>query len=164
MWHVRFLGGTLPQTNITRLKIGHPKRKIHQPFIFKGYVCFREGTLPKHGTWKWMLGRLSPFIAASFFGGIFHQTRNPLKDLPCLYWTHDSKMLISFCTTGIPQIWKIHRIIYLIPCQSMDHKWKEARFCWWKPNPSFGELSTWNLHIPKGKESLPNHDFVKVVG
>ena len=35
---------TLPETNSSHLKIGHPKRKlVFQPSIFKGYVSFREG-------------------------------------------------------------------------------------------------------------------------
>ena len=34
------------ETNNSPLKIGHPKRKVvFQPAIFRGYVCFREGTL-----------------------------------------------------------------------------------------------------------------------
>ena len=37
-------GGTLPKTNSSPLKTGHPKRKlIFQPSIFRGHVSFREG-------------------------------------------------------------------------------------------------------------------------
>ena len=35
---------TLPETNSSPLKIGHPKRKlVFQPSIFRGHVSFREG-------------------------------------------------------------------------------------------------------------------------
>ncbi len=35
---------TLPETNSSPLKIGHPKRKpVFQPSIFRGYASFREG-------------------------------------------------------------------------------------------------------------------------
>ena len=35
---------TLPETNSSPLKIGHPKRKlVFQPSISRGYVSFREG-------------------------------------------------------------------------------------------------------------------------
>ena len=38
---------TLPETNSSHLKIGHPKRKlVFQPSIFRCYVSFREGKLP----------------------------------------------------------------------------------------------------------------------
>ena len=41
MW---FTVSTLPETNSSHLKIGHPKRKIvFQPSIFRGYVSSREG-------------------------------------------------------------------------------------------------------------------------
>ena len=37
---------TLPETNNSHLKIGHPKRKlVFQPSIFRCYVSFREGKL-----------------------------------------------------------------------------------------------------------------------
>ncbi len=37
---------TLPETNSSPLKIGHPKRKVvFQPSIFRCYVSFREGNL-----------------------------------------------------------------------------------------------------------------------
>ena len=36
---------TLPETNSSHLKIGHPKRKLlFQPSIFRGYVSFRESS------------------------------------------------------------------------------------------------------------------------
>ena len=36
---------TLPETNSSPLKIGHPNRKlVFQPSIFRGYVSFREGS------------------------------------------------------------------------------------------------------------------------
>ena len=39
-----WLENTLPETNSSHLKIGHPQRKlIFQPSIFRGYVSFREG-------------------------------------------------------------------------------------------------------------------------
>ncbi len=41
-------GNTLPETNTSHLKIGLPNRKVvFQPSIFRGYVSFREGKLPK---------------------------------------------------------------------------------------------------------------------
>ena len=37
---------TLPETNSSPLKMGHPKRKlVFQPSIFRGYVSFREGRM-----------------------------------------------------------------------------------------------------------------------
>ena len=50
-WNVKnlsFMGTykqvTLPETNSSPLKIGHPKRKlVFQPSIFRCYVSFREG-------------------------------------------------------------------------------------------------------------------------
>ena len=42
-WWV-FRNGTLPKTNSSPLKIGHPKRKlVFQPSIFRCHVSFREG-------------------------------------------------------------------------------------------------------------------------
>ena len=39
---------TLSWTNSSPLKIDRPRRKVvSQPSIFRGYVCFREGTNPK---------------------------------------------------------------------------------------------------------------------
>ena len=39
-----WLENTLPETNSSHLKIGHPQRKlVFQPSIFRGYVSFREG-------------------------------------------------------------------------------------------------------------------------
>ncbi len=43
-WTNPFQKYTLPETNNSHLKIGHPNRKlVFQPSIFTGYVSFREG-------------------------------------------------------------------------------------------------------------------------
>ena len=56
---------TLPESNSSPLKIGHPKRKlVFQPSIFGSYVSFREGRVDFFHQKKQMLRR------ATFFWGL----------------------------------------------------------------------------------------------
>ena len=51
LWMSLIMSYTLPETNSSHLKIGHPKRKVvFQPSIFRGYVSFREGKLQRKPT------------------------------------------------------------------------------------------------------------------
>ena len=53
---------TLPETNSSPLKIGHPKRKlVFQPSIFRCYVSFREGKGFEHCS---LLGGFRDFCQA----------------------------------------------------------------------------------------------------
>ena len=57
---------TLPETNSSPLKIGHPKRKLlFQPSIFRGYISFREGIFLKSSC-------VSFFPATYSSGGCFY--------------------------------------------------------------------------------------------
>ena len=59
---------TLPETNSSHLKIGHPKRKVvFQPSIFRDYVSFREGNI-EHGE-KNGIGSCCDVTWCDWFGG-----------------------------------------------------------------------------------------------
>ena len=70
---------TLPETNSSPLKIGHPKRKlVFQPSIFGSYVSFREGRVDFFHQKKQMLRRATFFLGLQtercvfFLGGRSH--------------------------------------------------------------------------------------------
>ena len=80
---------TLPETNSSPLKIGHPKRKVvFQPWIFRGYVSFRECN---GGFYTWKQGMTHN---KSFCTGIV--VYKDLHVLPIFAWkTHKGDILFS---------------------------------------------------------------------
>ncbi len=75
-WNTKKL--TLPETNISSLKIGHPNRKVvFQPSIFRGYASFGEGSSTWNFGWCWCLNHflVNGGLGLDYFTPLWHSLK-----------------------------------------------------------------------------------------
>ena len=80
---------TLPKTNSSHLKIGHPNRKVvFQPSVFRGYVSCKEGNIEwfwdtsHHSHHWWQLHNVGPPSYLSDYGWSSHEPPSRYRKSP----------------------------------------------------------------------------------